>query len=122
MRVFTIETVKCFVYTSSGSANVGPTPRDLITEEDWNEESTPQFDTYGYAKTKAEKTAWEFVEQLPQDEKFKMISINPCFVIGPQLSMDFAGTSNSVIYSIVVEFPMHPRFHCQFVDVRDVAA
>ena len=33
----------------------------------------------------AEKAAWDFVNALPQEEKFEVATINPAFVLGPNL-------------------------------------
>jgi dihydroflavonol-4-reductase len=38
-----------------------------FTEEDWNTKLTLK-EPYPYSKTMAEKTAWEFVNSLPEDK------------------------------------------------------
>ena len=38
------------------------------------------------SKTLAEKAAWDFVEALDADEKFALVTINPGFIIGPNLN------------------------------------
>jgi dihydroflavonol-4-reductase len=34
----------------------------------------------------AEKAAWDFVKNLPNDEKFEVVTINPGLVLGPNLN------------------------------------
>ena|SRR3990167_4359052 len=93
------------VLTSSVAAVFGY-PADepdgyLFSEKDWNKTSSPQHNQYYYSKTEAEKFAWvshnyslkmhllltaktqEYVRNLPENEKFSLVSINPGMVIGP---------------------------------------
>lgn len=34
----------------------------------------------------AEKAAWKFVKELPEDQKFELVTICPGFVTGPNLN------------------------------------
>jgi hypothetical protein len=44
----------------------------------------------------AEKAAWDFLDQLPNEEKFELVTINPSLILGPNLILgDF--TSSVVI-------------------------
>lgn len=69
----------------------------------------------------AEKAAWDYLEGLPDDEKFELSVINPGFVVGPTLiTGDFASgriisemMMNKMAGIVKLSFPV--------VDVRDVA-
>lgn len=90
-----------------------------LTEDDWSELEL----THGYEKSKllAEREAWKFVEQLPADEKFDLVTINPSLIVGPSYSIsDFA--SCEIISNLMLnKFPGLPRIKLGVVDVRDVA-
>ena len=66
------------------------------------------FGGYCSAKTKAEKYAWDFVANLPEDEKFEVVTINPGFVVGPNLN-EAQFSSEDVIKKIMMnEIPGMP--------------
>jgi dihydroflavonol-4-reductase len=65
--------------------------------------------------------AWDFVETLPADSKFKLVTICPTMVLGPQLT-NVLGDTNSTVHSIASGlYPGAPRLAWDVVDVRDVA-
>jgi hypothetical protein len=69
----------------------------------------------------AEKAAWEFQKNLPENERFPIVTINPGFILGPNLN-EASFTSGDVIKKIVMgEFPGMPRAMMPCVDVRDCA-
>ena len=41
---------------------------------------------YIESKTRAERAAWDFVQNLPEDERFELATVNPTLVQGPMLS------------------------------------
>ena len=41
------------------------------------------MDAYAMSKTLAEKAAWDFQASLPEAERFEIVTILPCFVMGP---------------------------------------
>ena len=45
-----------------------------------------ECDAYSKSKTLAEKAAWDYVDNLPEDEKFAVATVNPGFVTGPNLN------------------------------------
>lgn len=57
-----------------------------FTADDWTDPSQKRVGAYEKSKTLAEKAAWEFVEKLPEDEKFELVCINPGLVLGPNLN------------------------------------
>lgn len=46
-----------------------------FTDVDWSDLTACQ--PYDKSKTLAEKAAWDFVANLPQDKKFELVTINP---------------------------------------------
>lgn len=69
----------------------------------------------------AERAAWNFMDELPEDEKFELVTINPCLIAGPTKVAD--GFSSGKIIKMVLnrEFPSNPKMSLGVVDVREVA-
>ena len=117
--------VKKVVLTSSIAAiscgGIGHPRRQehVYTEEDWSPaEACPPYER---SKTLAEKAAWDFVKELPEEKKFDLSVINPGFVQGPALTKA-SGTSVGMIISMLTgKFPGAPDISFGVVDVRDVA-
>lgn len=115
--------VKRLIITSSALTIFDPeraTTQHTFTEKDWLE---PTKSTPAYEKSKlyAEKFAWEYVEKLPQDEKFELVTVNPGFIVGPML-INSPFSSADVIYKVMMgKYPGVPRVCIPIVDVRDVA-
>lgn len=76
--------VKRVVVTSSIAAIIAQAPdfkTECFDESFWtNTEVAP---AYPKSKTLAEKAAWDFVDSLPESEKFELATINPSFILGP---------------------------------------
>ena len=91
----------------------------VYTEEDWSPpEGCPPYER---SKTLAEKAAWDFVKELPEEKKFEMAVVNPGMVIGPALTKS-AGTSLGVVVGLLKgDIPGVPDVSSVLVDVRDVA-
>jgi len=114
--------VKQVVLTSSVAAITDSPINDKVyTEEDWNTESNLGRNPYYYSKTLAEKAAWKFVEDLPEEEKMKLVVINPFCVIGPAHNGKL-NTSNA-IFTKILDGSMGGILNLAWglVDVRDVA-
>ncbi|XP_070545375.1 uncharacterized protein [Ptychodera flava] len=120
-----VGTVKRVVLTSSVfaiSGEFGQNPNHIYNENDWTDTSLPSVDAYAKSKTLAEKAAWEFVNNLPEGQKFELAVINPGFVMGPILSGSFC-TSIEILKTLLLkEMPAVPGVNISCVDVRDVAA
>ena len=110
---------KRVVLTSSFAA-IGSGSRETpYTEADWNESASLQHSPYSYSKVRAERAAWEFMEN--EDPGFDLVSVNPTMVFGPTLVRRvnqshafFIGlTDGSAPAIVAIDHPM--------VDVRDVA-
>jgi nucleoside-diphosphate-sugar epimerase len=52
----------------------------------WNDWSPEKIDPYPKSKLLAEKAAWDFIRNLPQHDKFPIVTINPGFILGPNLN------------------------------------
>ena len=91
-------------------------------EDSWHDPSG-YTNTYYKSKNLAEKAAWNFYNNLSQEEKqrFGLWVINPGFVLGPLLAK-LHGTSQMYITGFmdgtISEFP---HIYSEVVDVRDVA-
>ncbi|XP_065902382.1 uncharacterized protein [Dysidea avara] len=118
--------VKRVVVTSSlASVSCGfighPQRQDhTYTEEDWSPpEACPPYER---GKTLAEKAAWDFVKDLPEEKKFELSVICPGAVIGPILTKSSAGTSVGYIKAMLAgEVPGCIDLAVPIIDVRDVA-
>ncbi|CAG0891295.1 unnamed protein product [Cyprideis torosa] len=118
--------VKRVVLTSSTASVFGgvdlPEGKTL-NESDWTDTESPYVDAYYKSKVLAEKAAWDFLENLPEEKKFELAVVNPTLVIGPMLSPgNKSATSVEIIRQFLSkEFPAVPNFEMQLVDARDVA-
>jgi len=114
--------VEQVVLTSSVAAVTdSPVPGHQYTENDWNTESNLGRNPYYYSKVLAEKAAWNFVKKLPDDEKFKLVSINPFVVIGPSHIQAMNPSNLSIKQILDGTFGALVDLAWGFVDVRDVA-
>ncbi|XP_047485902.1 phenylacetaldehyde reductase-like, partial [Penaeus chinensis] len=118
--------VKRVVVTSSFAAVFGepaPDAEKTYTEEDWTDAESTTIDAYTKSKVVAEKAAWDFVKELPDDQKFELTVINPTFVLGPPLlEAHKSATSVNFMAQIVNRaYPGVARVQFPICDVRDVA-
>lgn len=60
--------------------------KKCFDELDWSDLSVAN--AYEKSKTLAEKAAWDYVKQLPENEKFELVAINPGFILGPNLVLE----------------------------------
>ncbi len=91
-----------------------------FTEEHFNYSSTVSHQPYSYSKVLAEKEAWKFSKE---QEQWKLVVVNPSFVLGPSLT----NSSNSESLNFMKEmltgkyYMGAPNLMFGYVDVRDVA-
>ena len=111
--------VKRVVLTSSVAAITDAADGMVHTEADWNTRSSLTRNPYYYAKTMAERAAWELMET--RRPGFELVVINPFYVIGPSLvpgintsHITLIGLTNGGVPAIVA-------LSLALVDVRDVA-
>ncbi len=117
-------TVKRVVITSSIAAVFDHNqPRDKVyTEEDWNQGSTLASEPYNLAKTEAERWAWDHHANLPEDERYELVVLNPVVVLGPLFTRGHGRSSPALLRDILARaIPACPRISLSMVDVRDVA-
>ncbi|TVQ87041.1 MAG: NAD-dependent epimerase/dehydratase family protein [Bacteroidetes bacterium] len=119
-------TVKKVVLTSSVAAvfgdNIDMAEQGLneFTEQHFNTTSSAKHQPYSYSKIIAEKEAWSIAKQ---QNSWKLVVINPSFVLGPALN----GSSDSESLNFMKDilkgrfFFGAPDLMFGFVDVRDVA-
>ncbi|PVD18544.1 hypothetical protein C0Q70_21094 [Pomacea canaliculata] len=113
--------VKRVVLTSSVAA-VDNSPQSNViplTEQNWSD--VTQVDAYSKSKTLAEKAAWVFVKDLPEQKKFELVVINPAFVQGPVLHGSSCTSIVPIKRMLERQMPMLPALNFNIVDVRDVA-
>ena len=119
-------TVKKVVLTSSVAAvhgdNIDMKEQGLaeFTEEHFNTSSSAKHQPYSYSKVMAEKEAWKIVKEQDQ---WKLVVINPSFVMGPPLSPHTRSESIQFLKDLISGklFLGVPQLEFGFVDVRDVA-
>ena len=109
--------VQRIVVTSSFAA-VTDEPEGRFDETIWNESSSLRRNPYYYAKTLAERAAWDFATTHPA---IRVVVINPTLVIGPSL-VPSLNESNRVLASYTTrQVPGILAWRYGLVDVRDVA-
>lgn len=120
------DSVSRVVLTSSVAAIYGDnadledTPNGVFTEEMWNTTSSLNHKPYSNSKTLAEKEAWRINKE---QNRWKLVVINPSLVIGPGTNAD--ATSES--FNIIKQFGNGkmkagaPKMGLGAVDVREVA-
>ncbi len=119
-------TVKKVVLTSSVAAvfgdNIDMQEKGLeeFNEEQFNTSSSPSHQPYSYSKVIAEQEAWKLSREQKQ---WKLVVINPSFVLGPSLTELTDSESLNLMKDILKgKFYMGaPELYFGFADVRDVA-
>jgi len=106
MKACQVAKVKRCVVTSSGLSilmvsEANRPASGLFNESIWSEPDRPEgIDTYSKSKVLAERAAWKFVEDLPADEKFELVTVLPAYVMGPPL-MHGSGTSIGFLQALM---------------------
>jgi nucleoside-diphosphate-sugar epimerase len=101
-------------------ADVQGMKNETLTEEYFNTTSTPENNPYHYAKTVAERTAWELVGAA---DRWSMVTVNPGLILGPSLTPVSDSGSLFLMNELMAGYFFYgaPGFSFTFVDVRDVA-
>ena len=119
--------IKRVIVTSSIAAITGVSPENIpddytYTEEHWTDvNSEIGKGPYIKSKTLAEKAAWDFLKNLPEEERFEMATINPSFVVGPSLCGPGYTSMKVVADTVMAKHPGMIKIMMNFVDVREVA-
>ncbi len=115
----TSKRVKRVILTSSMAAITDEPDGRVLTEADWNSQSSLKRNPYYYSKTMAERAAWDFIEREKPD--FDLVVINPFLVVGPSHTAAI-NTSNQIFVDLVSgKYPVIMALDWGLVDVRDVA-
>jgi len=116
-----VESVKKVVLTSSNAAISIGNQKSYFNEDDWsNEEVLRQKGLwYPLSKTLAEKWAWEFYNQ--NKDKFDLVVVNPCLVLGPMLQPTLNESSKWVLQYLDGTKKKIGSNTLSVVDVREVA-
>ena len=113
------KTVKRVVLTSSVAAITDEPDGRVLTEADWNAQSSLTRNPYHYSKALAERAAWDFMKR--EKPAFDLVVINPFFVVGPSHS-NAINSSNQIFVDVIKgKYPAIMALDWGFVDVRDVA-
>lgn len=138
IKMYAAQKVKNVVITSSFAAIMDISKAfdssATFTEKDWSPATwegcqTDVLSAYFGSKKFAEEFAWKFLNENRSVVSFKMSTINPTFVFGPQLFeenvKEHLNASNKFINALLHSQPgsnkLEPDFHSESVDVRDVA-
>jgi len=122
-----VASVKRVVVTSSCAAiytdctDCKEAPNSVLTEEVWNTTASLKYQPYSYSKTMAERKAWEMEKAQKQ---WDLVTINPCFVMGPPLNPTATTSESFNILKQLGDGTMKagvPKMGVGVVDVRDVA-
>ena len=113
------KTVKRVVLTSSVAAITDQPDGRVLTEADWNTQSSLTRNAYYYSKTLAERAAWDFMKR--EKPAFDLVVINPFLVVGPSHT-NAINSSNQILVDIINgQYPAILALDWGVVDVRDVA-
>jgi len=116
------ETVECLVHTSSTAAIRPQRWEDgqTLTTDTWAEDANIEDNPYGLAKFSAERLVRNW--HSSNKDGPRMVTINPCVVLGPPLSKrHLRGSPSFIMMLLKREVPFVIPMHISIVDVRDVA-
>lgn len=57
--------------------------KDVYNEDDWSSLDSPVMMPYYKSKYLAERVAWDFIDKLPENQKFELVTICPSMIMGP---------------------------------------
>ncbi len=115
-------TVRNLVHTSSTAAIRPSSWEDgqTLTTDTWADDATIEENPYGLAKYSAEKLVRDWHSST--EGSVRMVTINPCVVLGPPLSKrHLRGSPSFLMMLLRREIPFVIPMHISIVDVRDVA-
>lgn len=90
-------------------------------ETTWSQMEWPGISMYAQSKLMAEKAAWEFQSELPEAEKFELVTILPGFILGPALRVESSISIDFCLNLVTGKLPAIPYRSMPIVDVRDCA-
>ena len=111
------------VMTSSMVSMVGQRGRGahmLVKESDWSDPDWKPLTAYPVSKTRAEKSAWDYVKI--QNLENKLTTVCPGLVFGPDTYKNGGASLALLIAMFAGDFPRTPKIAYPIVDVRDCAS
>ncbi|KTB10706.1 NADPH-dependent methylglyoxal reductase GRE2 [Nakaseomyces glabratus] len=136
IKKYAAQTVERVVVTSSFASHTSTVDmcntKGKITEDSWNQDTWENCQTdavraYFGSKKFAEEAAWEFLNKNKDTVKFKLATVDPVYVFGPQNHIEpgkkVLNVSSEVINQLVhlkKDDPL-PQVACGYIDVRDIA-
>ena len=114
-----MDNVKRVVHTSSVAA-IRTTKFEngrIFSRKDWCDDASETRNSYGFAKSEAEK----IVRDWAKDRDLRLVTIHPSIVFGPILHKRHLNGSMSYLKHFAKGPPFVLDVHINFVDVRDVA-
>ncbi|CCC66898.1 hypothetical protein NCAS_0A03400 [Naumovozyma castellii] len=136
IKKYAADTVENVVITSSLAAQRKPSETNdstvTIDENSWNNITMEEAhecvrNAYSASKVFAEKAAWEFLKNNADVVKFKLTTVMPGFVFGPQTFVDRSKSKFNhtieIVRAIANAKTEDELYQCSgtYVDVRDVA-
>ena len=95
---------------------------EIFNESHWTDVNKRGLSAYAKSKVMAERAAWDFMEALPEGERFGLTTVNPAFVAGPSLiKTDFASAEVIRLFMKGKLPGGCPVIQIPVVDVREVA-
>lgn len=111
--------VRRVILTSSMAAITDSPDGRVLTESDWNTQSTLSRNPYYYSKVRAERAAWDFMTS--ERPHFDLVVLNPFLVIGPSHTAAINTSNQTLIDLVAGRYPAVMDLTWGYVDVRDVA-
>ncbi|HEX9620183.1 MAG TPA: NAD-dependent epimerase/dehydratase family protein, partial [Polyangiaceae bacterium] len=94
----------------------------VFTEADWCDDASLEVNPYALGKTLSEQVAVEHHKSRPDAERYRLVRLNPAYVLGPILAEAHVRSSPSIVRDMLNNtFHGCPRLAFTVVDVRDVA-
>lgn len=92
-----------------------------LTQNSWTD-TNADVSAYIKSKTLAEKAAWEFIKNQPEENKLELVVINPGAVYGPTLTGNLSGESMNLFNQMMSgKMSAIPKGGVNISDVRDIA-
>jgi len=111
------------IMTSSMVSMVGQKGRGthmVVKESDWSDPDWKPLTAYPVSKTRAEKSAWDYVKT--QNLEQKLTTVCPGLVFGPDPYNNGGASLGLLIAMFSGDFPKVPKIAYPIIDVRDCAA
>ncbi len=91
----------------------------VFDQSDWTDTDSPTITSYAYAKTLAERSAWDFA--AADRSGMTLATVNPGLILGPIIDSHLPTSVEILRYLLTGKYPAVPRVGFPVVDVRDVA-